>query len=373
MKKRVVVLGATGSIGQNALSLIRNFPDEFCLAGFSYHANMQLSSYIKEEFGGALSLCTREISASETIESRLERFQQFLENCKADIVLNGIQGSSGLIPSYASLVCGLPLCLANKESIVMGYELLKSTAKKTNASIIPVDSEHWAIFQLLNMSEKEKIEKLIITASGGAFRDVPDEKLKDVRLKDAFSHPTWKMGAKITIDSASLANKALEVIEATKLFNFASDDVIVTVHKESIVHSMVQTQGGSIYAQLSPPDMKVPIFGALVFPNPTPKHLAPLDFSVAFSLHFAPPRKNAFPMLQMGFDVARMQGAYPIAFNAANEVAVEAFIEQKIPFVQIPELVSEVLQHDWHVFPCTLEEIYAIDRCARSFLAKWTK
>ena len=382
MKKRVVILGATGSIGQNALDIIRSFPQYFELVGFSYHTNAASSSCIKNEFHDAIPLCTQGLSAirgstvlgkqhSESIMSNLEAFRQFFTKCTPDVVLNGIAGSEGLLLSYACLSLGIDLCLANKESIVMAYNILKELAKKTHASIIPVDSEHWAIFQLLNMAQSQEIEKLIITASGGAFRDVPSEELKNVSLEKSFNHPTWKMGAKITIDSASLANKALEVIEATKLFDIDANNIIVTVHKESIVHSMVQSIGGSIYAQMSPPAMRCPIFGALMFPLATPKYLKPLDFSTAFSLSFAPPRSASFPMLNLGFDVSKIGAAYPIAFNAANEIAVNAFMNKRMSFIEIPQLVEAVLQNDWSVCPCTLEEIYAVDAKVREIAERW--
>ena len=379
MKKRVVVLGATGSIGQNAIQIIRAFPQYFELVGFSYHKNIELSSHIKNQFQEALPLCTQDLLSLESHDSilqtkhpqdlnkKLESFSQFFTKCEPDVVLNGIAGSHGLLPSYTCLSLGVDLCLANKESVVMAYDVLKKLAEKTNASIIPVDSEHWAIYQLMNMTRSQQIEKLIITASGGAFRDVPAKELKNVSLENSFNHPTWKMGQKITIDSASLANKALEVIEATKLFAIDANNIIVTVHKESIIHSMVQCIGGSIYAQMSPPDMKFPIFGALMFPSATPKYLEPLDFSSSFSLTFAPPRNDVFPMLKMGFDVAKLGASYPIAFNAANEVAVDAFMNKKIAFVDIPRLVSDVLQRDWTPLPSTLEEIYEIDKKARMF------
>ncbi len=382
MKKRVVVLGATGSIGQNALDIIRAFPQHFKLVGFSYHSNTKLSSCIAEEFCEAVPLCTQEFcqTTAETcpnekhtssFKAELDIFIQFLTRCEPDVVINGIQGAAGLLPSYATLWLKTDLCLANKESIVMAYDILKKLADVNGASIIPVDSEHWAIFQLLNMAKKQKIDKLIITASGGAFRDVPSNELKNVSVERCFAHPTWKMGAKITIDSATLANKALEVIEATKLFGVSTKDIVVTIHKESIVHSMVQTLGGSIYAQLSPPDMRGPIFGALMFPEDTPQYLAPLDFSTTFSLSFAPPRNADFPMLKMGFCVAeRGATSYPVAFNAANEVAVSAFMSGKIAFLDIPQVVDEVLQADWGRVLCELEEVYEADEQARTLLQK---
>lgn len=362
MKKRVLLLGATGSIGKSSLDIIKQFPQFFELVGFSYHSNKELKSEITQAFPKALSVSTFGV---EDIKDYENLFERFFDETKPDIVLNGIAGARGLTPSFVALKNGIDLALANKESVVLSYNILKKTADEKGAKIIPVDSEHWAIFQLLTMRKREEIEKIIITASGGAFRDVPSEKLKDVTLLECFNHPTWNMGKKITIDSATLANKALEVIEATKLFSFSPDNIDVTIHKESIVHSMIQTKGGTIYAECSPPDMKCPILGALMFPNHIPSYLKPLDFSTSFSLSFSPPRYDDFPLLSLGFEVAKKDGAYPIAFNASNEVAVANFMKEKIGFLDIAGVVSNVLQKDWNYAIESIEVVYELDRKAR--------
>ena len=370
MKKHVILLGATGSIGKNTLDVIKHFPDLFELVGFSYHSNEKLKNEISKIFPKALSISTFD---SEDIKSYEKLLLKFFEEAKADIVVNGIAGYRGLTPSYLALVNGFDLALANKESIVLSYNILKKIADKNGAKIIPVDSEHWTIFQLLNMRGKEEIEKIIITASGGAFRDLPSEKLKDVSLLDCFKHPTWSMGKKITIDSATLANKALEVIEATKLFSFSPEKIDVTIHRESIVHSMIQSVGGSIYAECSPPDMRTPILGALMFPHHKPSYLKPLDFSTSFSLSFSPPRYEDFPLLSLGFEVAKKDAAYPIAFNASNEVAVANFMEERIGFLDISRIVSNVLQKDWQYKIDSIETVYELDRKARELARKLIK
>ena len=370
MKKRIVLLGSTGSIGKSTLDIIKHFPDLFELVGFSYHTNQKLKNEISKAFPKALSISTFSI---EGIKEYYALFEKFFNETKADIVVNGIAGARGLTPSFIALKCGINLALANKESIVLSYDILKKTADENNAKIIPVDSEHWAIFQLLNMRKREEIEKIIITASGGAFRDLPSEKLKDVSLLDCFNHPTWNMGKKITIDSATLANKALEVIEATKLFSFSPEKIDVTIHRESIVHSMVQTIGGAVYAECSPPDMKMPILGALMFPASIPSYLKPLDFSKPFSLSFSSPRYNDFPLLSLGFEVARKNASYPIAFNASNEVAVSNFMEEKISFLDISRIVFEVLQKDWQYEVDEIEAVYDMDRKAREEAEKVIK
>jgi len=367
MKKKVFLLGATGSIGKNTLDIIRHFHNSFELVGFSYHSNEKLKNEISKAFPKALSVSTFEV---EDIQKYENLFAKSFEDTKPDIVVNGIAGARGLTPSFEALKHGIDLALANKESVVLSYDILKKIADKKNTKIIPVDSEHWAIFQLLNMRKKEEIEKIIITASGGAFRDIPSENLKDVSLLDCFNHPTWNMGKKITIDSATLANKALEVIEATKLFSFSSEKIDVTIHRESIVHSMVQTVGGTIYAECSPPDMKTPILGALMFPHFIPSYLKPLDFSTSFSLSFSPPRYNDFPLLSLGFEVAKKQCAYPIAFNASNEVAVANFMKEKIGFLDIANIVSTVLQKDWNFTIDSIETVYEMDKKARDTAKK---
>ncbi len=379
MKKKVVLLGATGSIGKNTINIIRQFPQKFELAGFSYHSNENIAKEIQKEFPLSKSLCTKEITSlcldcseptnkfipTDWIKNALATFKAFFCEAKPDIVLNGIAGAVGLTASYASCNLGLPLALANKESVVLAHHILQNECKKHKSEIIPVDSEHWAIFQLLNMRKKQEISKIIITASGGAFRDLPKERLAHVTLADAFVHPTWNMGKKITIDSATLANKALEVIEATKLFSVSCKDIIVTIHKESIVHSMVQTKGGTIYAECSPPNMQTPILGALCHPDMMEEYLSPLDFTKNFSLSFSPPRYKDFPMLKIGFDVAEKGKAYPIAFNAANEVAVGAFMAGKISFLDIPKVVEKTLQNDWNFDVGSIEEVMEMDSKAR--------
>ena len=362
MKKRVVLLGATGSIGKSALDIITRHFEYFDLVGFSYHTNAPLYNAIKKDFPNALSLCTFHL---KNINTAISSFKEFFEKTEPDIILNGISTSQGLLPSFVGLNMGINLALANKESIVLAYDILKKIAKKHKAKIIPVDSEHWAIFSLLNMLKKEKINKIIITASGGAFRDIPSNKLSKVTLEECFNHPTWNMGKKITIDSATLANKALEVIEATKLFSLEPSNIIVTIHKESIVHSMVETKGGTIYAQCSPPDMRAPIFGALMFPNNVPQYLKPLDFNAPFSFHFSPPRYKDFPLLNLGFQVAEKGVAYPIAFNASNEVAVSHFMKKKIGFLEISKVVESTLQYDWSMKAKSIEAVFECDSIAR--------
>ena len=365
-RKRVVVLGAGGSIGKNSLEIIRRFPDRFVLAGFSVHSNSDFAKTLLAEFADAQFVSTKKKNSNLKHEIDAEAVRQLLEKSKADIVINGVAGSAGLKASVEVIKSGLDLALANKETIVEAGELIFQDAEKSGSTIIPVDSEHAAIFQLINAHKKENIEKIIITASGGPFLNTPREKLSTMRLEDALKHPTWKMGGKISIDSASLANKALEVIEAVKLFSFPPEKIEVTVHPQSIIHSMVQCKNGEIFAQASPPDMKNPILNALSFPKVPESFLKPLDFSQIISLEFMPPRTDDFPMLALGFEAAKKGGAYPIAFNVANEEAVDAFIKGKIGFTDLADITQEVLNSDWTMKPSSYEEVYDYENRARA-------
>lgn len=356
--KKVIVLGASGSIGKNTLDIIRSFPERFSLAAFSVNTNISFAESLSKEFPHARSF----IAAQQPLK---KDFFRFICDSKADIAVNGIAGAAGLRASISCVEAGLDLALANKESIVMAGDLLQQLANKQGVHIIPVDSEHSAIFALINAFGSDSIEKIIITASGGPFRCSSLAELEQVSAEQALAHPTWNMGGKISIDSASLANKALEVIEAVKLFRIPPERIIVAVHPESIVHSMVQLKSGEVYAQCSPPDMRFPILQALEFPKLAPPYISPLDFSRAFSLRFEPPRFDDFPLLKLGFEAAQRGGAYPIAFNAANEVAVAKFLCGSIKFLDIGKIVAGVFEADWHGSMQCFEEVFAADDKAR--------
>ncbi|EFW39229.1 1-deoxy-D-xylulose-5-phosphate reductoisomerase [Treponema phagedenis] len=362
MRKKVIVLGCAGSIGTSTIDIIRHFPDLFELAGVSVHRNIQYLELLKKEF----DLKSWAITFKDTEEEGREQLRKMLESTEADIVVNGISGAAGLFASVEAIKTHRKLALANKESIVMAGALLQKLAEKEKTKIIPVDSEHSALYQLIQAHGKQIVDHLIITASGGPFRTRTKEELKNITLEDALKHPTWNMGTKITIDSASLANKALEVIEAVNLFSMPADRITVTVHPESIVHSLIQTISGEIYAQLSPPNMRNPIFNALSDPQAAPQYLQPLDFTKTFALHFEPPRLKDFPMLELGFEAAKKMAAYPIAFNAANEEAVAAFIKGAISFIDISYITEKVLSDDWSAIPADFQTVMQADAKARS-------
>lgn len=363
--KKVIVLGASGTIGKNTIDIIRQFPDRFSLAGVSVHANRMALEALRAEFNLTNFAITKPTEAAHYSEER-RSLEIFLNTTAADIVVNGIAGAAGLAASLMAVKTHRLLALANKESIVMAGDLLQKEAKRYRTVIVPVDSEHSALYNLIQAHGRERIARLIITASGGPFRTWTREQLQQARLADALKHPTWNMGAKITIDSASLANKALEVIEAVNLFDIPADRITVAVHPSSIVHSLIQLTGGEVYAQLSPPDMRNPIFAALTHPEEPPPYLTPLDFTKPLDMHFEPPRMDDFPLLELGFTAARKKAGYPIAFNAANEQAVAAFLTEKIRFVQLAEITATVMAKDWSNTPRTIREVMQIDAEARS-------
>ncbi|MBQ0038919.1 MAG: 1-deoxy-D-xylulose-5-phosphate reductoisomerase [Treponema sp.] len=363
--KKVLVLGCTGSIGKQTIDICRNMPDQFKVCGVAAGKNED----------AVASLC-KEFNCNGTVFSRdgIKGIENLIDTCGADIAVNGIAGAAGLEPSVLVLKKGIDLALANKETVVMAWHVVKDLAAKNKCSIIPVDSEHSAIFNLTQKIGTENISEIVVTASGGPFRNLSDEQLKTVTVEDALKHPTWNMGPKITIDSASLANKGLEVIEAVRLFDFSPDKVKVVVHPQSLIHSLVRTKDGVLYAQISNPDMRHPIYGALVWPEYKETYLEPFDLASCGEMTFFPPRMDSFPLLALAYECARKSNSYTIAFNAANEIAVAAFIEKKCSFLQIAEIVSRTLEKDWSMKPDTLDKVYQADKEAReeakSILAK---
>lgn len=356
MKKKVLVLGCTGSIGTSTLNIIREFPELFTVCGLTAHSNKVALNTLSKEFKCANTTLTS--SATNELESIIKISQ-------ADIAVNGIAGAAGLMPSVLCLENGIDLALANKETIVMAGPLIKKLAQKNKCKIIPVDSEHSAVFSLIEHYGHDSIDKIILTASGGPFRELASDKLASVTLEDALNHPTWDMGQKITIDSASLANKGLEVIEACRLFDVSPEQVQVTIHPQSLVHSLIRTKDGDLYAQISKPDMRRPILSALSWPGNLENSIEKLDFSSKFTMTFSPPRTKDFPLLALAFEAQKKGGAYTIAYNAANEIAVDLFLHKKIKFTGIAELVSLVLMIDWSTEVVTIDEVFLFDKQAR--------
>lgn len=350
--RRVVILGATGSIGTTCLNYLRNSNPGFLLVGATAKRSREKLESIGKEFNCPVLL-------TDPIET--SSLSSFLLSTKPDIVLNAVSGADGLFASVTTIDCGIDLALSNKESVVMGGSWIFSYAEKKNVKIIPVDSEHSAIYNLLKGHEAQS---LVITASGGPFVDRMD--LENVTVSEALNHPTWKMGKKITIDSATLANKGLEVIEASFLFDMEAKDIEVTVHRQSIVHSLIRTKEGAVYAQLSPPDMTLPIVSALSDGKIELENVVrPLSFS-DLTLSFESPDTKRFPLLQSAYRALEIGGAAPIAYNAADEVAVAAFMEERISFKDISRIVGSVIEMDCFKSPVfDYSSTMKMDRIAR--------
>ena len=366
MKKKIVVLGCTGSIGKSTLKIIDEFSDLFQVVGLTAHSNKNQLDELSKKYN------CKNICLSNPSADGVEGIKRVIADSCADICVNGIAGAAGLLPSIYTLENGINLALANKETIVMASHIVYELAAKNKCKILPVDSEHSAIFNLVEKFGKDSIESVVLTASGGPFRTFTKEQLEKVTVEDALKHPTWNMGQKITIDSATLANKALEVIEAVKLFGVPASKVEVTIHPQSLVHSLIRTKDGVLYSQMSHPDMCHPILSALTWPDFTKSSLPPLDLSNnpvenPLTCTFAKPDLEKFPMLALGFKAASLGNAYPIAFNAANEIAVEAFINHKIGFYDISRITENVLNKDWSRLPVTYNEVLLFDSMAREF------
>lgn len=350
--RKLLILGATGSIGTTCLNALRKDNPGIIITGLTAYSDEDKLLSISEEFSCSSTLLLKGKTRNE--------IKEFITSVDADIALNAIAGSDGLFATLCCLESGKDLALANKESVVMGGSFIFELAKKNGRRIIPVDSEHSAIYHLI---EGHRAHSLVITASGGPFVD--RENTKHVKLEDALKHPTWKMGRKITIDSATLANKGLEVIEASYLFGFSKDEIEVTIHRQSVIHSMIRTQEGSIYAQMSPPDMTLPIMAAISDKKLKLSDIvAPLSFS-KLTLTFEKPDFDKFSMLRLAYETLEKGGSYPIAYNAADEVAVEAFIDGKITFDDIPKVTKEVLSHDFREKSMSFDKVQYYDKKAR--------
>jgi len=364
MRKRVVILGATGSIGQSALKVARDIPDRMEVVGASAHRNAAALADIAREFPNARCV----ISGEEGGAARLVELATMPE---ADIVLVAIVGTAGLRPTLAAIEAGKDIAVASKEILVMAGEIVMAAAARRGVRLLPVDSEHNAIFQCLEGRDTSEVRRLVLTCSGGPFRRMPREQFAAATPAMALKHPTWNMGRKITIDSATLFNKALEMIEARWLFNVGIDRVDVVIHPQSIVHSMVEFVDGSVLAQLSHSDMCFPIQYAVTWPERVPNSLEPLDFSQLAKLEFDAPRRGDFPALDLAVRAGLAGGTLPAVLNAANEVAVEAFLAGRIPFPRIWEVVARAMDECHGSAHPDLEQILEADQAARERASVW--
>jgi 1-deoxy-D-xylulose 5-phosphate reductoisomerase len=349
--RTVVILGSTGSIGTQALEVIRANPERFQIVGLGAGSNAEALAAQAAEFG----VDDTALGAAEA--------EQLVRDVEADVVLNGITGSVGLGPTLAALRAGRTLALANKESLIVGGELVTSLAAP--GQIVPVDSEHSAIAQALRAGEPREVRRLVITASGGPFRGRARAELADATPREALAHPTWDMGLVVTTNSATLVNKGLEVIEAHLLFDVPYDRIEVTVHPQSVVHSMVEFYDGSTIAQASPPDMRLPISLGLDWPNRVSGVGRPLDWSTAHTWTFEPLDHDTFPAVRLAKQVGAAGGTYPAVFNAANEQAVIAFHDRRIGYLDILDIVRAVVDAHEFAGPLDLHSLAEAEAWAR--------
>jgi len=349
--KKIAILGSTGSIGTSTLEVIRRHSDRFKAVGLAARSSLELLEQQIRLFKPSVVAVYDEQSALELkkkglpveVLTGLDGLVQVATMVEADAVVSAIVGSSGLIPTYEAVKARKTVALANKESLVMAGELIMEAARQSGAHLLPVDSEHSAIFQCLNGAGKDRVKKVILTASGGPFLNKSLEELEHVTVQAALNHPTWSMGRKITIDSATLMNKALEVIEARWLFDVKADQIEVLIHPQSIVHSMVEFVDGTIIAQMSLPDMQGPICYALSYPDRFDNVLPSLDLSSIGHLYFQKPDVKKYPSLALAYRCVNTGGTLSSVLNAANEVAVDAFLNEKIPFLSIYQVVAHVM------------------------------
>ena len=378
----IAVLGSTGSIGRNALEVIAASEGRLRAVVLVARSNTQLLERQAHEHRPTLVVVTDPEAARRhgvwnlppETELRIgeEAVLEAVSSPTVDRVLSAYVGIAGLRATWKAVEAGKTVALANKESLVVAGPLITQLAQQTGAQILPVDSEHSAVFQALRSGQPKEVRRIILTASGGPFRTKKKEELASVTVEEALAHPTWKMGRKITVDSATLMNKALEIIEARWLFGVTAEQIAVVIHPQSIVHSMVEFVDGSVIAQLSPPDMRLPIQYALYYPERCPGIARKIDWTQVLDLRFEPPDPERFPAIRLGLEAARRGGTAGAVLNAANEAAVECFLQGRLRFDQIVPACEAVLEsHPFDPEP-TLERIFELDSWARREIAHWT-
>lgn len=382
MVKKISLLGATGSIGIQTLDIIKEHPDKFQLVAFSAGKNIEITKQIIRDFSVPLVsvlfeedavLLGKEFPRTELVFGD-QGLVQVAAHANADVLVNAVLGSVGLRPTLEAIKKGITIAIANKETLVTAGHLVMNAAKQYNVPILPVDSEHSALFQAMNGEKRSEIAKLIITASGGSFRDFTREELKSVTVKDALNHPNWSMGSKITIDSATMMNKGLEVIEARVLFDIPYDDIEVLLHRESIIHSLVEFQDTSVIAQLGTPDMRVPIQYALSYPERLTRESAPrLNLAQIGKLHFEEMDYTRYHALKLAIDAGRAGGTMTTVLNAANEAAVSLFLQEKIGFLTIDELIERAMDEHTNLTNPDLETILHVDAKTRKSIENMVK
>ena len=375
--QRLAILGSTGSIGQSCLDVVRHAPDRFDVSALAAgRSGDALAAQCREFRPAAAALAERPQAGCDFGSTALAVGERaacdLVQRDDVDTVVAAIVGAAGLRSTIAAAEAGKRIALANKEAMVVAGPLVNAIAARTGATIVPVDSEHSALMQALASGPRERVRKVILTASGGRFRATPAADLDAVTPEQAADHPTWDMGPKITVDSGTLMNKALEVIEASLLFDLPADMIDVVVHPQSIVHGLVEFVDGSVIAQLSPPDMKLPIQLALTWPDRLDAPTQPLDLASLGRLEFETPDLDRFPALGLGFEVVRSGGTSGAVLNAANEVAVQRFLDGSLRFPQIATLCRDVLHGHEHDPSPDLNALMAQDRLARKDASRWT-
>ena len=375
--KRLAILGSTGSIGQSTLSIVEQFPERYSVVTLAAGRNIEVAfAQALRWRPKVLSLATEELAVQLAARLRTEGIKGIdvvhgsagavacSTHPQADFVVSAIVGVAGLEATHAAILAGKPVGLANKECMVAAGEILTAAARERNVPILPIDSEHNAVHQCLRVGAHAEVKTIWLTASGGPFRQLPLEQFAAITPEQALKHPTWVMGRRITIDSATMLNKGLEIIEACRLFDVPPSRVRVTVHPQSTVHSLVEYVDGSILAQISVTDMRLPILYALAYPERPASNLT-FDLAALRHLDFEEPDFKRFPCLRLAFEAAEKGGAHCIALNAADEVAVEAFLDRRLPFMGIPGTIEKVLASTPESHPATIEEVLASDREAR--------
>lgn len=380
--KKISILGATGSIGTQTLDVIRKQKEDFKLIGISANKNVEKTISIIKEFNPEYAVlmdrnayedvktfCSSNNLTTEVLIG-LDGMNQIVSLPEVDLVVTSVVGMIGLIPTINAIKAGKDIALANKETLVVAGEIVISEAKKRNVKILPVDSEHGAIFQCLQGNEVSEIEKLILTASGGPFRGKQRSELRDVTLEQTLKHPRWNMGKKISVDSATLMNKGLEVIEAHWLFGVDYDNIDIVVHPESIIHSMVEYIDGSIIAQLADTDMRLPIQYVLNYPNRKQRMIKKINFFEIGKLTFEEPDLETFKTIKFAYDAGKLGGNYPAILNGANEAAVQLLLDNKIKFLDIGDIIEDCMNSVKNDSNTTIESIIRADQQAKDFVMK---
>lgn len=372
--KNLSILGSTGSIGQSALSLVELYPEQFRVVALAAQQNEELlhqqclkfRPQMATLFDSQAALRLKKRHSETTVLGGLEGLVEAACHPDAELVLSAISGAAGLVPTYRAVECGKNLALANKETLVAAGELLMPLVRRRNCLLVPVDSEHSALHQCLRGTTPDgEIRRLILTASGGPFLNLPSRAMSQVTVRQALNHPTWQMGRKITIDSATLMNKGLEVIEAHHLFQVGADQLSVVIHPQSIIHSLVEFVDGTMLAQMSVTDMRSALLYALTYPDRLSSRFPSLDLYSLPSLQLLAPDEKRFPCLRLAYASLREGGTCPAALNASNEVAVELFLKEQIPFSAIPVIIEEVLEQHSKERVSSLEQVLEIDRVTR--------